>query len=195
MENQQLENGLERRTTSQSSTSSANPANPASPTDECGCVRLGKCKWFNVAKGWGFLTPNDGGQEVFVHQSVIQMSGFRSLGEQEEVEFECQRTSRGLEATRVSSRHGGSCQGSTYRPRINRRTRRMRCYNCGEFANHIASECALGPQPKRCHRCRGEDHLHADCPHKNVTQSHSNSKRNSNNSSSSAAQEKSEEAT
>ncbi|XP_036671054.3 protein lin-28 homolog [Drosophila suzukii] len=174
MENLQQENGLERRT-SQSSTSSANPANPASPAEECGCVRLGKCKWFNVAKGWGFLTPNDGGQEVFVHQSVIQMSGFRSLGEQEEVEFECQRTSRGLEATRVSGKQGENCHGSTYRPRINRRTRRMRCYNCGEFANHIASECALGPQPKRCHRCRGEDHLHADCPHRNVTQNHSNS--------------------
>ncbi|XP_068142272.1 protein lin-28 homolog [Drosophila tropicalis] len=137
---------------------------------ECGCVRLGKCKWFNVAKGWGFLTPNDGGQEVFVHQSVIQMSGFRSLGEQEEVEFECQRTARGLEATRVSGKQGDDCHGSTYRPRINRRTRRMRCYNCGEFANHIASECGLGPQPKRCHRCRSEDHLHADCPHRNVTQ-------------------------
>ncbi|KAH8296265.1 hypothetical protein KR054_003849, partial [Drosophila jambulina] len=147
------------------------PANPASPAEECGCVRLGKCKWFNVAKGWGFLTPNDGGQEVFVHQSVIQMAGFRSLGEQEEVEFECQRTARGLEATRVSGKQGESCHGSTYRPRINRRTRRMRCYNCGEFANHIASECALGPQPKRCHRCRGEDHLHADCPHRNVVSS------------------------
>ncbi|XP_017070711.1 protein lin-28 homolog [Drosophila eugracilis] len=188
MENLQLENGLERRT-SQSSTSSANQANPASPGQECGCVRLGKCKWFNVAKGWGFLTPNDGGQEVFVHQSVIKMSGFRSLGEQEEVEFECQRTERGLEATRVSGRQGESCHGSTYRPRINRRTRRMRCYNCGEFANHIASECALGPQPKRCHRCRGEDHLHADCPHRSANQNHSN------NSSSSGTQEKSEEAT
>jgi len=44
----------------------------------------------------------------------------------------------------------------------------MRCYNCGEFANHIASECAQGPQPKRCHRCRSEDHLHADCPHRNA---------------------------
>ncbi|SPP76950.1 protein lin-28 homolog isoform X1 [Drosophila guanche] len=141
---------------------------PANPGEECGCVRLGKCKWFNVAKGWGFLTPNDGGQEVFVHQSVIKMSGFRSLGEQEEVEFECHRTARGLEATRVSGRSGDECHGSTYRPRINRRTRRMRCYNCGEFANHIASECALGPQPKRCHRCRGEDHLHADCPNRNV---------------------------
>lgn len=45
----------------------------------------------------------------------------------------------------------------------------MRCYNCGEFANHIASECAIGPQPKRCHRCRSEDHLHADCPHRNAS--------------------------
>ncbi|XP_030372097.1 protein lin-28 homolog [Scaptodrosophila lebanonensis] len=142
---------------------------PQEPAQECGCVRIGKCKWFNVAKGWGFLTPNDGGQEVFVHQSVIKMSGFRSLGEQEEVEFECQRTERGLEATRVSGRQGDDCHGSTYRPRINRKTRRMRCYNCGEFANHIASECALGPQPKRCHRCRGEDHLHADCPQRNVS--------------------------
>ncbi|KRF84542.1 protein lin-28 homolog [Drosophila virilis] len=141
---------------------------PATPGEECGCVRLGKCKWFNVAKGWGFLTPNDGGQEVFVHQSVIQMAGFRSLGEQEEVEFECQRTARGLEATRVSGRQGDDCHGSTYRPRINRKTRRMRCYNCGEFANHIASECAIGPQPKRCHRCRSEDHLHADCPQRSA---------------------------
>jgi len=46
------------------------------------------------------------------------MSGFRSLGEQEEVEFECQRTSRGLEATRVSGKQGENCHGSTYRPRM-----------------------------------------------------------------------------
>lgn len=39
-----------------------------------------------------------------------------------------------------------------------------RCYNCGEFANHIAAKCSLGPQPKRCHNCKSEDHLIADCP-------------------------------
>lgn len=39
-----------------------------------------------------------------------------------------------------------------------------RCYNCGEFANHIAAKCSMGPQPKRCHNCRSEDHLIADCP-------------------------------
>lgn len=39
-----------------------------------------------------------------------------------------------------------------------------RCYNCGEFANHIAAKCQLGPQPKRCHNCKSEDHLIAACP-------------------------------
>ncbi|XP_058976701.1 protein lin-28 homolog [Musca domestica] len=140
-------------------------------------VRYGKCKWFNVAKGWGFLTPNDGGHEVFVHQSIIQMSGFRSLGEQEEVEFECHLTERGLEATRVSGIQGSDCHGSTFRPRSKKRHRRVRCYNCGEFANHIASKCHLGPQPKRCHLCKQDDHLFANCPTKknqNVDQSSGN---------------------
>lgn len=40
----------------------------------------------------------------------------------------------------------------------------FRCYNCGEFANHIAAKCTMGPQPKRCHNCKSEDHLIADCP-------------------------------
>lgn len=40
----------------------------------------------------------------------------------------------------------------------------FRCYNCGEFANHIAAKCQLGPQPKRCHNCKSEDHLIAACP-------------------------------
>ncbi|XP_036336218.1 protein lin-28 homolog [Rhagoletis pomonella] len=130
---------------------------------ETDCVRYGKCKWFNVAKGWGFITPHDGGQEVFVHQSVIQMSGFRSLAEQEEVEFECKLTERGLEATRVSGSKGLDCTGSTFRPRTKKR-RRVRCYNCGKFANHIASMCPQEPQPKRCHICKSESHFFADCP-------------------------------
>ncbi|XP_075161602.1 protein lin-28 homolog [Haematobia irritans] len=140
-------------------------------------IRYGKCKWFNVAKGWGFLTPNDGGHEVFVHQSTIQMSGFRSLGEQEEVEFECRLTDRGLEAFRVSGIQGLDCHGSTFRPRSKKRHRRVRCYNCGEFANHIASKCHLGPQPKRCHLCKQDDHLFANCPTKknqNVNSSENN---------------------
>ncbi|XP_026470968.1 protein lin-28 homolog [Ctenocephalides felis] len=129
--------------------------------------RRGKCKWFNVAKGWGFIKPDDGGNDIFVHQSVIQMSGFRSLGDEEEVEFECQASERGIEATHVSGPSNKDCLGSNKKPSTKKRFRKIRCYNCGEFANHIAAKCALGPQPKRCHSCRSLDHLVANCPVKN----------------------------
>lgn len=126
--------------------------------------RRGRCKWFNVAKGWGFISPDDGGQDIFVHQSVVQMSGFRSLGDDEEVEFECKVSDKGLEATMVTGPDGTDCQGSHRRPAAKKRFRKIRCYNCGEFANHIAAKCTMGPQPKRCHHCKSEDHLIADCP-------------------------------
>jgi cold shock CspA family protein len=45
----------------------------------------GKCKWFNSAKGFGFITPNDGQPDIFVHQTSIHSEGFRSLGEGEDV--------------------------------------------------------------------------------------------------------------
>ncbi|CAH0407759.1 unnamed protein product [Chilo suppressalis] len=91
-----------------------------------GVTRRGRCKWFNVAKGWGFVTPNDGGQDVFVHQSVIQMPGFRSLGDEEEVEFECKESDKGLEATRVSGPSSVDCQGSHRRPLSKKRFRKIR---------------------------------------------------------------------
>lgn len=127
--------------------------------------RKGKCKWFNVVKGWGFITPDDGGQEVFVHQHAIQMEGFRSLGENEEVEFECEETTKGFEATIVTGPGGNSCIGSQ-RVVGRKRARKIRCYNCGEYGNHVAVKCKLGPMPKRCHHCKSEDHLIADCPHR-----------------------------
>ena len=50
--------------------------------------RSGTVKWFNGEKGYGFITPNDGGEDVFVHQSVIKSNGYRSLSEGESVEFD-----------------------------------------------------------------------------------------------------------
>ncbi|KAK2715334.1 protein lin-28 homolog [Artemia franciscana] len=133
--------------------------------------KKGFCKWFNVAKGWGFVTPHDETQDVFVHQSTIKMNGFRSLAEGEEVEFECRPSGKGLEATIVTGPEGTDCKGSHRRPLSKKRFRKIRCYNCGEFANHVAAKCSQGPMPKRCHLCKSEGHLIAECPNKTESRS------------------------
>lgn len=103
------------------------------------------------------------------------MGGFRSLGENELVEFECKKSAKGWEATRVSGPSEQECQGSTFKPKPKKRFRKVRCYNCGEFANHLANECTeVTKLPKRCHHCKKEDHLVADCPEKPEKTSKSN---------------------
>ena len=61
----------------------------------------GTVKWFNDAKGFGFITPSDGGKDVFVHHSAIEGQGFRSLREGQEVEIEIGQGDKGPRAARV----------------------------------------------------------------------------------------------
>jgi len=61
----------------------------------------GKVKWFNDAKGYGFIQQDSGGPDVFVHFSAIQAEGFKTLAEGQEVEYEVQNGEKGLHATRV----------------------------------------------------------------------------------------------
>lgn len=67
-------------------------------------MATGRVKWFNESKGFGFIEQDNGGPDVFVHFSAIQGNGFRTLREGQAVEFEVEKTPRGLRATRVSAR-------------------------------------------------------------------------------------------
>jgi cold shock protein len=64
-------------------------------------VNRGKVKWFDVKKGYGFITPDDEGEDLFVHFSNIQADGFKSLMEGQQVEFVVGPGRKGSQATQV----------------------------------------------------------------------------------------------
>jgi CspA family cold shock protein len=70
-------------------------------TGEEATVAQGTVKWFNSEKGFGFITVDGGGVDVFVHFSAIQMSGYRSLEEGQRVEFELAQGQKGPQAEQV----------------------------------------------------------------------------------------------
>jgi CspA family cold shock protein len=61
----------------------------------------GKVKWFNDQKGYGFITPDDGSADVFVHHTAIQGSGFKSLAENQAVTFDILQSDKGPKAANV----------------------------------------------------------------------------------------------
>jgi CspA family cold shock protein len=66
-------------------------------------MQYGTVKWFNDAKGFGFIVPEDGSADVFVHFSAIDAKGFRTLKEGQRVSFEVQQGPKGLQAAAVKA--------------------------------------------------------------------------------------------
>jgi CspA family cold shock protein len=67
-------------------------------------MATGTVKWFNSEKGFGFITQDDGGPDVFVHFSAITGNGYRNLEENQKVEFEVTQGPKGLQASNVALR-------------------------------------------------------------------------------------------
>lgn len=64
-------------------------------------VATGTVKWFNEAKGFGFITPSNGGEDLFAHYRAIEGGGFRTLKEGQQVQFEVKEGPKGLQADAI----------------------------------------------------------------------------------------------
>jgi CspA family cold shock protein len=70
-------------------------------TKGCNQMATGTVKWFNDAKGFGFVTPDDGSEDLFAHFSAINMDGFKSLKEGQRISFEVTQGSKGKQASNI----------------------------------------------------------------------------------------------
>ncbi len=66
-------------------------------------MATGEVKWFNNAKGWGFIIPQNGGEDIFVHFSAIQSEGYKSLVPGQHVSYSLEKGDRGLHASNVTA--------------------------------------------------------------------------------------------
>ena len=104
----------------------------------------GTCKFFDSAKGFGFISPTDGGDDCFVHYKSLKSDGeYAALADGEEVEFEVEANERGPVAINVTGVDGVAVSGGS-RYGGGRGGRSKNCYNCGG-EGHFAVSFAIAP--------------------------------------------------
>lgn len=126
----------------------------------------GSVKWFNVAKGFGFITRDDAKGDVFVHQSAIKSKGYRSLEEGEKVKFKTVSSDKGTIAVYVTSPDGGNIRRLSRKCRVKKGARKYTslCYNCNTNG-HRMKNCPIARRVERtCHKCGSQNHLIRTCP-------------------------------
>ncbi|XP_031569814.1 protein lin-28-like [Actinia tenebrosa] len=127
---------------------------------------FGFVKWFNIAKGFGFITRNDGGEDFFVHQSAIKSNGYRTLVEGEQVSFKITDSDKGRIAVCVTSTDGGKIKSATRKTRTKQGARKYTslCFNCNK-GGHKAKKCPYERTTNRlCHKCGSNMHIIRKCP-------------------------------
>ena len=77
-------------------------------------MTTGNVKWFSNAKGYGFILPDEGQEEIFAHFSAIEMEGYKTLRRGQRVEFELKGGPKGLQATTIRPVGGGEGESGTF---------------------------------------------------------------------------------